>query len=203
MNVPANFDTLFNKNRIMVVLRGCPAREAVRLAKRAWDIGIELVEVPLGDPSQLQALEAVVAIAADRHKAVGAGTVISRDRIDDAGVAGARYTVAPGYDPDVLAASLSAGLPHLPGVATPTQVQDAYRAGCTWVKVFPASSLGPGWVAALRGPFPDVRQVVTGGVSIDAARDYLAAGAQMVAFGVHVLDQVDHLSDLVHDARAL
>lgn len=101
---------------------------------------------------------------------------------------GARYTVAPGFDPTVLGESLAAGLPHLPGVATPTEVQHARRAGCRWVKVFPAGPLGPAWFRAIRGPFPDVRYLATGGITIRAARDFLDAGAQVVAFGAAATD---------------
>jgi 2-dehydro-3-deoxyphosphogluconate aldolase/(4S)-4-hydroxy-2-oxoglutarate aldolase len=88
----------------------------------------------------------------------------------------------------VLAASLAAGLPHLPGVGTATEVQQAYRAGCRWLKAFPAAALGPAWLSALHGPFPDVRFVATGGLTVADAPTFLAAGARVVALGAALAD---------------
>src|SRR5690606_41391278 len=118
-----SFESIFQRHRFMAVLRGLPARQAVEAAQRAWDLGIERVEVPIGDLSMVDALGAVVEAARERGKTVGAGTVITSDHVQAARDAGAAYTVAPGLDPDVLAASTTAGLPHLPGVATPSEVQ--------------------------------------------------------------------------------
>ena len=198
-----NFDHLFNGNRVMVILRGCPIDEAVLLANVAWDIGVQIVEVPLNTGTQQTTLRAVVKEGVNRGKVVGAGTTIRPEDVHAAVSAGAQYTVAPGFDPEVLAASLSAGLPHLPGIATPTELQRACRAGCRWVKVFPASTLGPSWVKAIRGPFPHVRQVVTGGIEIATAHKYLTAGAQVVAFGARALQQRDDLEQLARDTRTL
>jgi 2-dehydro-3-deoxyphosphogluconate aldolase/(4S)-4-hydroxy-2-oxoglutarate aldolase len=199
MSLQATFDSLFRHSRIMVILRNCFTDEGVRLAIDAWDAGVKLVEVPLGTGHQLETLRAVAAEGSARNKIVGAGTVLSPTDVNAALDAGARYTVAPGFDSDVLTASLSAGLPHLPGVATPTEIQQAQRAGCEWVKVFPASILGPRWVAAIRGPFPGVQQVVTGGITIEAAPEYLAKGARMVAFGAHAIDRRADLARLARD----
>lgn len=93
--------------------------------------------------------------------------------------AGAQYTVAPGLDLTVLAA----GLPHLPGVATATEVPHARAAGCRWLKAFPAVALGPAWLRAITGPFPDVAIVATGGLRLADVPEYLAAGARVVALG--------------------
>jgi 2-dehydro-3-deoxyphosphogluconate aldolase / (4S)-4-hydroxy-2-oxoglutarate aldolase len=192
-----SFSKLFGHHRVMVILRGREVADAVAAAGRAWGAGVELVEVPIGNPEGLAALAAVV--DAGGARLVGAGTVITVEQVEAAAAAGAHYTVAPGFDPDVLAASLAAGLPHLPGVATASEVQRAYAAGCRWVKVFPAGVLGPAWFRALRGPFPTMRYLATGGVAIEAARDYLAAGAQLVAFGAAATDPecVDQLAALV------
>lgn len=187
-----SFEQLFGQHRIMAVLRGLPAPETVAVAQRAWDLGIELLEVPIGAPAQVSALAAAVAAGRERGKIVGAGTVLTPEQVRAAKEAGAGYTVAPGLDPDVLAASTAAELPHLPGVATPGEVQHAWRLGCRWVKVFPAAVLGPGWFRAIRGPFPTMRYVATGGIGIEAVPDYLAAGADMVALGSAVVNPDHH-----------
>lgn len=187
-----SLDQVFRDYRIMAVLRGLSVPQAVAVAQQAWDLGIELVEVPIGEPEQVTALAAVVAAGRERGKTVGAGTVITPEQVDAARKAGAAYTVAPGLDPEVLVASTVAGLPHLPGAATPSEVQHAHRLGCRWVKVFPAAVLGPGWFRAIRGPFPTMRYVATGGIAVEAVPDYLEAGADLVALGAAITSPEHH-----------
>lgn len=177
------FDEIFGDRPLMAVLRGVDAAAAVALAERLWDTGLGAVEVTIQTPEALGALAAVVDAGAARGEPVGAGTVTSPDLVRQAAQAGAAYTVAPGLDLDVLDASRAAGLPHLPGVATPSEVQRAVRAGCQWVKVFPAGSLGASWFREIRGPFPDVRLVATGGVTAATAGEFSAAGARLVGVG--------------------
>jgi 2-dehydro-3-deoxyphosphogluconate aldolase/(4S)-4-hydroxy-2-oxoglutarate aldolase len=198
----SGLDEFFAGQRVMVILRGLGSGgAAVEAARRAWDAGVELVEVPIGQPGDAEILAAVVEAGRGLGKAVGAGTIIAADRVRAAVEAGARYTVAPGFDPQVMGLSRDAGLPHLPGVATPSEVQHAWSAGCRWVKVFPASVLGPEWFSAIRGPFPDVSFLATGGVSLGAARDYLDAGAGIVAFGASAVTprRVEALAELVRE----
>src|SRR5262245_5899936 len=123
MDMPQEFDEIFGKQQIMAILRGMPERETVELASRAWDLGIDLVEVPVQTPDALPALRAAIAAGAERGHTVGAGTVITLEQVTAVAEAGAAFTVAPGLDPAVLAASTAAGLPHLPGVATPSEIQ--------------------------------------------------------------------------------
>jgi 2-dehydro-3-deoxyphosphogluconate aldolase / (4S)-4-hydroxy-2-oxoglutarate aldolase len=200
----SGFAEIIGRHRIMAILRGYPPQEAVAVADRAWDAGVEVLEVTIGTPDAVPALSAVVAAGAARGKLVGAGTVVSPEQVRAAAQAEARYTVAPGFDAEVLAASLAAGLPHLPGVGTGTEVQHAYRAGCRWVKAFPAAALGPAWFRAIRGPFPDVNYVATGGVTVDSARDLLDAGARVVGLTSGLADPEvqERLAGLIADTSS-
>lgn len=188
---------------VMAILRGYSPDRTVELAEQAWELGIGAVEIPIGHPSQVPALRAAVLAGRERGLPVGAGTVLTLEQVTAASEAGAAYTIAPGLDLQVLAASLAAGMPHLPGVATATEVQRAVRSGCTWVKAFPASVLGPAWFREMRGPFPDLRTVATGGVDAHIAPQYLAAGARVVAVGSALSDpaQLELLAGLVANAR--
>jgi 2-dehydro-3-deoxyphosphogluconate aldolase / (4S)-4-hydroxy-2-oxoglutarate aldolase len=181
------FDTIFT-GRIMAILRGIPPVETVRLSQLAWSLGIDAVEVPIGRPEQVEALRAAVEAGRAVGRLVGAGTVVSAGQVLAAAEAGAAYTVAPGLDLDVLHASLEAGLPHLPGIATPTELQRAISVGCTWVKAFPASALGPSWFKDILGPFPDISLVATGGINAQSAPLFLAAGARVAAVGSALSD---------------
>lgn len=193
------FDDILGGRRVMAILRGLPPDETVALAGRLWDAGVTVLEVPIGTPDAVAALRAAADAARERGLRVGAGTVITAEQVRAAAEAGAQYTVAPGLDLAVLAASLAAGMPHLPGVGTATEVQRAWPAGCRWLKAFPAKALGPSWIAALRGPFPDARFVATGGLTVADALAFLDAGARVVALGAALADpaQRDQLTTLL------
>jgi 2-dehydro-3-deoxyphosphogluconate aldolase / (4S)-4-hydroxy-2-oxoglutarate aldolase len=183
-----DFDEIFSGERVMAILRGLPPDETVALATRLWDAGVTVLEVPIGTAEAVDSLRAAVTAAAGRGLRVGAGTVITPGQARAAADAGARYTVAPGLDLTVLAASLAAGLPHLPGVGTASEVQQAYSAGCRWLKAFPAKALGAAWISAMHGPFPEVRFVATGGLTVGDAQPFLAAGASVIALGAALAD---------------
>jgi len=194
-----DLDQIIGGARLMAILRGLPPDETVRLATRLWDAGVTVLEVPIGSPDAVASLRAAVDAGHERGLLVGAGTVVTPDQVRTAAAAGARYTVAPGLDLGVLAASLAAGLPHLPGVGTATEVQHARAAGCRWLKVFPAKALGAGWLRTVLGPFPDVRFVATGGLSVSDVPVFLAGGAAVVALGAALADQdqLDALGSLL------
>jgi 2-dehydro-3-deoxyphosphogluconate aldolase/(4S)-4-hydroxy-2-oxoglutarate aldolase len=198
-HMPRGFDEIFGTQRVMAILRGMPERDTVELATRAWDLGIDLVEVPVQTPDALPSLRAAVAAGTERGRTVGAGTVITLEQVRAVAAAGVAFTVAPGLDPAVLAASTAAGLPHLPGVATPSEIQLALRHGLEWLKAFPATVLGPGWFKAMAGPFPQVNLVATGGLDAHAAPSFLDAGARVVAVGSALADpvQIDLLAELI------
>lgn len=193
-----DFDHIFGGARVMAILRGLPVAETVRLAERAWDLGIDVVEVPVATADAVPALRAAVEAGAARDRIVGAGTVLDVDQVAAAADAGAQFTVAPGLDLTVADAAAARGLPHLPGVATPTEAQQALRHGLTWLKAFPAISLGPAWFKALAGPLPQLRFVATGGLDASNAEAFLQAGVRVVAVGSALSDpnQLDRLADL-------
>lgn len=197
------FDELFAGRPVMALFRGLGAARSVELAHRAWALGIELVELPIQSEEDVAALAAVADAARPLGRVVGAGTVVAPWQVPLAAEAGAAFVVSPGFDPAVVLAAAAAGLPALPGVATASEVQAAQRLGLRWLKAFPAASLGPGWFRAMRGPFPDVRFVATGGIDAGNAAEYLGAGARVVAIGSALEDeaQLPRLAALLPDAR--
>jgi 2-dehydro-3-deoxyphosphogluconate aldolase/(4S)-4-hydroxy-2-oxoglutarate aldolase len=117
---------------------------------------------------------AIRRIAARPDFLVGAGTVITTDQVDAAVDAGARFIVSPGLDLEVVARARERGVTVLPGIATPSELQAAVRAGLSAVKVFPVEQLGGlRFIDALSAPFPDVRFFPSGGIRPDTARSYL------------------------------
>lgn len=197
--MPAHdFAPVFGTARVMVILRDLPADETLRLARRAWDLGIGVVEVPVRTPEALTALRKTVAAGRERGRPVGAGTVFAVEQVVRAAEAGAAFTVAPGLDLAVADAAAERGLPHLPGVATPSEAQRARDHGLRWLKAFPAVSLGPAWFRAVAGPLPELCFVATGGLDAGNAGEFLAAGVRVVAVGSALADprQVDRLAEL-------
>ncbi|MET8363865.1 bifunctional 4-hydroxy-2-oxoglutarate aldolase/2-dehydro-3-deoxy-phosphogluconate aldolase [Micromonospora sp. NPDC005194] len=199
----ADFEHIFGGARVMAILRGLPVAETVRLAERAWDLGIVVVEVPVATPDAVPALRAAVEAGAARDRIVGAGTVLDVDQVAAAADAGAAFTVAPGLDLAIADAAAARGLPHLPGVATPTEAQQALRHGLTWLKAFPAISLGPAWFRAMAGPLPQLRFVATGGLDAGNAAAFLDAGVRVAAVGSALSDptQLDQLAKLTNHPR--
>ena len=110
-------------------------------------------------------------------------TVLRREQLDDAIAAAADFAVAPVLDHDLIGAALERGVPFIPGALTPTEIASAWEAGATFVKLFPASAVGPALVRELRGPLPDVELIPTGGIDAANAQAFLAAGAAAVGVG--------------------
>lgn len=166
---------------VMAIVRGRDAGAARATALTLFVEGIRFVEVALTTPSALEVLEAVRAEAGPDVR-LGAGTVLTPDDVDAAVAAGADFLVTPAVAPSVRAAA-ERGIPCAAGALTPTEAVAARAAGAAVVKLFPASLGGPAYLRALREPLPDVPFMAVGGVGIDAAPDYLAAGALAVGVG--------------------
>jgi 2-dehydro-3-deoxyphosphogluconate aldolase / (4S)-4-hydroxy-2-oxoglutarate aldolase len=141
--------------------------------------GIELLEITIDTPGALAAVE----LAAGNGRTVGVGTIVSGAQVDECAAAGARFVVSPGLSVEVIERAHELGLEPIPGIFTATELLAAEAAGARIMKLFPASCGGPGYLRALRGPFPAAALVPTGGVRIDEIRSYLDAGATVVALG--------------------
>jgi len=178
-----SLDDIFEKAPLMAIFRHQSRERAIELATTAWDLGIASIEVTLQSDEDVRALRAVADLAAERGLSVGAGTIVEAGQVEAALEAGAGFLVAPGPDPVVVRVAQEAGVPIVPGVATPTEVQLALGLGLTWLKAFPAQWLGVDWFRHIRGPFPQARFIATGGMDADNAPEFLDAGARVVAVG--------------------
>ncbi|MFT4210825.1 MAG: bifunctional 4-hydroxy-2-oxoglutarate aldolase/2-dehydro-3-deoxy-phosphogluconate aldolase [Microbacterium sp.] len=185
----AFFDETFATAPLMAILRGMGVERSLALATTAWDLGIDSVEVPLQTDEDEGALREVCRLAVERDRIVCAGTIIDPAQVPVAVAAGARYLVSPGLDPAVVAAAREHGIPILPGVATPSEVQQAVAFGLRWLKAFPATWLGTGWFRHIRGPFPQARFVATGGLDASNVAEFLDAGVRVAAVGSALEDE--------------
>jgi 2-dehydro-3-deoxyphosphogluconate aldolase/(4S)-4-hydroxy-2-oxoglutarate aldolase len=196
------FDEVFAGAPLMAIMRGTGVERAVKLATTAWDLGIDSVEVTIQSPDDVLALREVARLGEERGKIVGAGTIVSPEQISTAVAAGARYLVSPGLDSRVVLEAQRLGVPMLPGVSTPSEVQLATSLGLGWMKAFPAQWLGTDWFKHIRGPFPQVRFVATGGLDASNAQSFLDAGVRVAAVGSALEDpaQLDRLAALLSPA---
>ena len=167
----------------VAILRAPSAERFPEVIDVLTESGIRAVELTFTTPG---VLDAIAAAAAHGYSdiALGAGTVLTADDARRAVDAGAGYLICPTVSPEVLAEGARLGVPVVPGAMTPTEILAAYTAGAAMVKVFPCGEIGgPGYIRALRGPLPNIPLLPTGGVGIDTATEYLAAGAAAVGIG--------------------
>jgi 2-dehydro-3-deoxyphosphogluconate aldolase/(4S)-4-hydroxy-2-oxoglutarate aldolase len=177
------FDPYFDASPYMAIFRGLGRDRTLELARSAWAAGVTLIEVPVQKPEDLQTLAALVSAGQESGHQVGAGTVLTTEQLHAVKGAGASFIVTPGFDKEIVYQAAEFGMAPLPGVATATEIGQAQALGLTWVKAFPAVSLGSTWIRQMHGPFPSVRFVATGGMNLDNAQDFLIAGARGIAIG--------------------
>ena len=167
---------------IIPVIRASSSEEARFAAEAVWSGGIPLVEITMTVPGALQVISGLAKTMP--NLLIGAGTVLNKKMARQCCEAGAQFLVSPGFDAGMVATAKKFKLVVIAGALTPTEVMAAWDAGADFVKVFPCGNLGgPAYIKALRGPFPQVPLIPTGGVTIATAADYLRAGAAALGVG--------------------
>ena len=166
---------------LVAILRGVMPDEAVAIGRGLVDAGWRLIEVPLNSPQPLRSIEALARSYPDAL--VGAGTVLTPAAVREVHAAGGRMVVAPNFDVEVVRETRRLGMLSLPGVLTPTEAFAALAAGADALKLFPAESISPAVVRALRAVLdPEVLVLPVGGITRDNMATYRAAGAN--GFGI-------------------
>lgn len=173
--------------RLLVVLpRMTPRDELPGLVARLADAGVRVFEITLEAhtaEADLAAVRTRLDGRADGPFLVGAGTVLRRGELEAARRAGADFAAASVMDPALISTAVEEGLPFIPGALTPTEIAAAWAAGATFVKVFPACAVGPGFVRQLRLLMPEVQLIPAGGIDAASAPAFLGAGAPAMAIG--------------------
>lgn len=179
--------TAIRAHRLIVVLRRVEPRERLlTLTAELADAGVRAFEITMDVPDgadDLAALRSHLLARSDGPFLVGAGTILRREQLDAARRAEADFGVSPVLDVGLVHAAVAGGLPFIPGALTPTEIAAAWDAGATFVKLFPASAVGPSLVRELRGPMPDVALIPTGGIDASSAAAFLEAGAAAIGIG--------------------
>jgi 2-dehydro-3-deoxyphosphogluconate aldolase / (4S)-4-hydroxy-2-oxoglutarate aldolase len=168
--------------RVVAIGRGLAPERVERIAEGLVAGGIRAFEITLNSPDAFAAIAALAKRWGDRLL-VGAGTVLDTDGAERAADAGARFIVSPHTDPGLIGWAVARALAVFPGAFSPTEILAGWSAGASAVKLFPASVAGPAFVREFRGPFRDIPLIATGGVTIESAPAFLAAGAVAVGMG--------------------
>ncbi len=190
-----------------------PKVDAIRCIEHLFQTGIRLVEITMDTPGAVDILKSLRS-RVPSDALLGAGTVTDVSRAEAALAAGATFLVTPNLNLEVIRLTRARGLAIMPGAMTPTEIWNAAAAGADYVKVFPASTLGPHFFREIRGPFAEIPLMATGGVNLENAREFMLFGVDAVGAGGALIpktnDEFDRCGEIaqrllgiVREARAL
>ena len=196
------FDDLFAQCPLVAILRGITPDEAEAVGDALYQGGIRIIEVPLNSPDPLDSIARLSAHLGDRAL-IGAGTVLRAEQVDQVRAAGGRLIVSPSTNPEVIVATVAAGMVSCPGYFTLTEAFLALDSGAHALKLFPAEAASPAVVKAQRAVLPsEANLLVFGGVRADAMQPWLAAGANGFGLGSGIYKPRQTAAETLVKARA-
>lgn len=177
----AEIENAVREKRIVAIIRGFAPETCLRLAEAYARGGIGLVEVTFSQKAPETWKDTAAAIAAIRERfsgnvRVGAGTVLTEEQLSMCEQAGGEYMITPNVNASLIRECVRRGLVAMPGALTPSEAVDAWEAGASFVKIFPAGSLGVGYVKAIRAPLSHIPFLAVGGIGPDNIADFVKAG---------------------------
>ncbi|WLD94117.1 bifunctional 4-hydroxy-2-oxoglutarate aldolase/2-dehydro-3-deoxy-phosphogluconate aldolase [Alkalihalobacillus sp. AL-G] len=175
---------------IIAVVRRVPENVVQQVAESLIEGGVTALEVTVDSPNVYRSIEKLANRLGDRAL-VGAGTVLDSESAWQAISAGAEFVFSPSLSEDIIRTALRYGKIAIPGVMTPTEMIRAMEWGADMVKLFPAGTLGPKYLKDVKGPFPHIPVIPTGGVNLDNIDSFIEAGAVAVGIGVSLVDTKD------------
>lgn len=202
MTAPQMFDRYFAQCPLVAIIRGVTSDEAIGIGEALIESGIRIIEVPLNSPEPLASIERLAGRFGD-EALIGAGTVLRAEDVARVRDAGGALVVSPNMNPDVIRATVEAGMVSSPGVFTPSEAFAALECGAHALKLFPAEAASPKVVKAIRAVLPtDMRLIVVGGVTPDTVDGWLAAGADGFGLGGGLYRPGQSAEETLEKARA-
>ena len=172
---------------VVAIIRIQDGARVPAVARALADGGVRALEVTMTVPGAVEIIRSLSAALSD-DILLGAGTVLDAATAETVIAAGARFVVAPTFCPDTIRACHERDVPVMPGCFTPTEMLRAWEIGADIIKVFPATTLGPGYLKDIRAPLPQLKLMPTGGVTPDNAGEWIRAGAVAVGIGSALTD---------------
>jgi 2-dehydro-3-deoxyphosphogalactonate aldolase len=196
------FKRYFDACPLIAIIRGVTPDEVEMVSEAIFAAGIRIIEVPLNSPNPFESIRRLSARMGDRAL-VGAGTVLTVSQVREVERAGGRLVVSPNTNPDVIRATVHAGMVSAPGYFTPSEALAAIDAGATALKLFPAEAASPMVVKAQRAVLPgDLPLLIVGGVTPETMQPWLAAGANGFGLGSGVYKLGQAAEEIMRQARA-
>ena len=183
-----NFHELFNETKLVAILRGVPSDQLFELLDCLYDNGIRLAEITYDAtddiPDEMTASDiGRAATYMEDRMLIGAGTVIRREQVELTKAMGGKFIISPNMDPEIIRYTKELDMISMPGAMTVSEVCDAVNAGADYVKLFPVSVLGPGFVKAILAPLRNAKLVAVSGVTPNNIDEYLRAGCVGAGIG--------------------
>lgn len=202
MTASEEFDRHFSACPLVAIIRGVCPDEVEAVGDALVEAGIRIIEVPLNSPDPLDSIGRLAKRVGDRVL-VGAGTVLKPASVAEVRNAGGRLIVAPNFNPEVVGATVEAGMVSMPGIFTPSEAFAALDAGADALKLFPAEAASPKVVKAIRAVLPkDAPLVIVGGVTPESIADWTAAGADGFGLGSGLYKPGRSAAEVLETARA-
>ena len=183
-----NFHELFHETKLIAILRGVPSDQLFELLDCLYNNGIRLAELTYDAtddiPDEMTASDiGRAATYMEGRMLIGAGTVIRREQVELTKAMGGKFIISPNMDPEIIRYTKELDMISMPGAMTVSEVCDAVNAGADYVKLFPVSVLGPGFVKAILAPLRNAKLVAVSGVTPDNIDEYLRAGCVGAGIG--------------------
>ena len=178
-----NFEEALAESGVVAIIRGVKPAEALAVGEALQQAGVRVVEVPLNSPDPYDSIDRLAAVFKGRL-VVGGGTILTEQEADAVAAAGGRLMVSPNVNPHVIRRAAAMGMIPFPGFATATEAFAAIEAGARHLKLFPATTYGPGHLKALRAVLPkEVKIAPVGGVGAPDMAEWARAGAALFGVG--------------------
>jgi 2-dehydro-3-deoxyphosphogluconate aldolase/(4S)-4-hydroxy-2-oxoglutarate aldolase len=174
--------SLLTNPGIIAVVRAQKTEQVIPLSEALIAGGVIAIEITMTTPNAIEAIRDARKKLGERAL-IGVGTVLNEKVCREAIEAGAEFVVTPICRTEFVAIAHAADRPIMLGAYTPTEAQTAYEAGADFIKIFPADTLGPGYIKAMRAPLPHLKIVPTGGVDVHNVGDFFKAGCAAVGVG--------------------
>lgn len=193
-NMRENVIKTIENERIIVIVRGIETEKLIPLAEAMYEGGIRLLEITYsadGSVCDEETANNIQTLAKylDGRMYIGAGTVLTEKQVELTKKAGGRFIISPDTNKVVIEKTRSAGLVSLPGALTPSEIQAAHSYGADFVKLFPVTNMGSGYVKAIKAPLSHIKLLAVGGIDENNMADYLKAGVSGFGVGSNIIDK--------------
>lgn len=180
--------------KLIVIVRGLGKDKMIPLAEAMYKGGIRLIEVTYDANGSIPHEDTAKSIRSiNEHfggdMLVGAGTVLTTKQVEMAKNAGGSYIISPNVNEEVIKKTVELSMVSIPGAFSPTEIEKAYECGADFVKVFPASELGPSYIKAIRAPLSHIKMLAVGGIDHTNLKDYLKVGICGFGMGSNIVDK--------------